>query len=130
MNRWWMHLLVFAAGMGVVALAYPRPGRHALEAIYQDLGLTQTVAEDMRKLDAAVGPRCTALAQKRRELYEAMRQEPHDPTAVQRLTGELAAIRNEIQAAVIEHLLAVKPKLTPEQRTALFDRLAAGEGRP
>lgn len=131
MRHWWLHLSVFAVGAVSAALAFPaEPPPGGLDAVYEELGLSAVVADEMKKLDATVGPRCAALAAKRRELVEAIRREPHDRAEIDRLAAESDAIRNEIHAAIVDHLVAVKPKLTPEQRAALFDRLAAGRSRP
>lgn len=127
MKTWILHACVFLAGAGLAAFAVPQDRgtkKHGLEAIYAEMGLTSAVEAEMKKLDAAVGPECAALGEKRRALYAELKKDPCDRAEVDRLAADIAATRARIQKHVVDHLIAVKPLLTPEQRERLFSRLA------
>lgn len=120
--------LIFLAG---AALGGAWPGRSrpsGLAGVYEDLGLTAAVAPETAKLNAKVEPKCRALVERRRALYAELRKDAPDGAAVARLAEECGAIRNAIQADVVEHLAAVRPLLTTEQRELLFDTLSGEAG--
>jgi len=130
MKRWMLHAGVFALGAVVAAFAWPQSApqkKHGLAAVYEELGLTTLAAAEVSKLDAKVGPLCKSLADKRRALFAELRRESVDPKEVERITGELTAVRAQMQRDVNEHLLAVKAVLNAEQRTRLFDRLSSSD---
>lgn len=127
MKNWILHACVFLAGAGLAAFAVPpekASKRHGLEAVYEELGLTEVVAPELKKLGDAVGPECVALGQKRRALYAELQKEPCDRAAVEKIAEDISVTRARIHRHVVEHLLAVRPLLTPEQRTKLYARLA------
>jgi Spy/CpxP family protein refolding chaperone len=123
---------VFVLGAGVAAFAWPQEKaakKHGLAAVYDELGLTPAVAAELKALDEKVAPRCKALGEKRRALYAELARDSVDPREVERTSAELTALRKQMQADVVEHLLAVKAVLTPEQRKRLFDRLTTEKTR-
>jgi Spy/CpxP family protein refolding chaperone len=126
MRRWLIHAVVFVLGAGVAAFAWPqeKPAKkHGLAAVYDELGLTPAVAAELKALDEKVGPHCKELGEKRRALYAELARDTVDSGEVGRISAELTALRTRMQADVVEHLLAVKAVLTPEQRKRLFERL-------
>jgi Spy/CpxP family protein refolding chaperone len=132
MKRWMLHAGVFALGAALAAFAWPQEKatrKHGLGAIYDELGLTAVASAELKTLDEKVGPQCKTLAETRRALYAEVRRDVVDPKEVERITAELGAIRAQMQKDVVEHLLAIKPLLTAEQRTALFDRLSRSEAK-
>jgi Spy/CpxP family protein refolding chaperone len=127
MKKWMLHAAVFAAGALAAAFAWPQekpPKRHGLSAVYEELGLAPAVAPELQKLDEKVGPVCRAIAEKRRALYGELRKDPHDAVLLSRFATEIAELRAQMQRDVVEHLVAVKARLTPEQRERLFTRLS------
>ncbi|KAF0241678.1 MAG: hypothetical protein FD180_4315 [Planctomycetota bacterium] len=127
MKTWILHACVFLAGAGLAAFAVPtdRGAKgHGIDAVYAELGLSQAVEPEMKKLSAAVGPECRSLGEKRRALYAELQKEPCDRAAVDRLAAEITETRARIQKHVVDHLIAVRPLLTPAQREKLFARLA------
>ncbi len=131
MKRWMLHASVFAVGALVAAFAWPQgpARRHGIDAVYDELGLTSVVAAEKRKLDERVGPQCMVISEKRRLVFGELAKEKVDGAAVDAALAEIAAIRAQIQRDVVEHLVAVRPLLTPDQRTRLFERLSRGETR-
>jgi Spy/CpxP family protein refolding chaperone len=58
----------------------------------------------------------------RRELAAAVLREPRDPAAVDRALRSIAEAQASYQRAVVEHVLAVRDVLRPEQRPA-FEKM-------
>lgn len=132
MKRWMLHGVVFAVGALVAAFAWPAqaPARkHGLRSAYEDLGLTSKVASEMERLDAQLATLCRATGDARRALYAELAKAQPDRAEVDRLAANVTATRAEIQKHVVEHLLAVGPLLTAEERTRLMERLSSSSGR-
>jgi len=129
------YAVIFVAGAGCSALAAfawpqaaPAPRAHGIAAHYAELGLT----EDQRSrvdalvadLERRVGPLCRTVGERKRELYEELRKEQPDAARLDASIESAMAARREMQRALVDHLVAVKPVLSAEQRGRLFDRLA------
>ena len=129
------YAVIFLAGGALAALAAfawpqetPAKKPHGLRVHYDELGLT---AEQRPRVDALladlesrVGPLCKSIAERRREIYEELRKESPDAARIDAAIEATVVARRDMQRVLVEHLTAVKPLLTPEQRGRLFDRLA------
>jgi Spy/CpxP family protein refolding chaperone len=130
--------VIFVAGAGCAALAafaWPQaapPSRaHGIAAHYAELELTEEqrprVDALVADLERRVGPLCRTIGERKRELYEELRKEQPDTVRIDASIESAMAARREMQRALVEHLVAVKPVLSAEQRGRLFDRLAAAK---
>lgn len=125
---------VFAIGAALAAaaaVAWPQnaPPSRDFSSEYAELGLTaeqrSRIDALVRQFEARMGPICGAIGQHRRELYAELRKDSPDAARVDAAIEGMVSSRREMQRALVDHLTAAKPVLTPEQRARLFDRLSA-----
>ncbi len=128
------YALVFLTGAvlaAAAALAWPQDARkpHGVAAHYAELGLSpeQRAAIDplLKQMEERVGPLCRAIAQQKRALYDELRADAPDRAKIDAAIEAAVDVRRDMQRALVDHLAAVKPILTPDQRVRLFDRLSA-----
>ncbi|OGP14306.1 MAG: hypothetical protein A2052_09480 [Deltaproteobacteria bacterium GWA2_54_12] len=95
-----------------------RPDRSA--AIAEKLGLSPEQQASMKEADAAfrteAGVKRAGLSKKREHLLSLIKAETADKAAIGAALADINALQGEIEAAVVEHMLAEKSMLTPEQR--------------
>lgn len=98
--------------------AAERPGRHA--EVAQKLGLTPAQEVSMKEQDAhfrgQVRKMRSGILVQRQRLLALMREDAPDKAAIAAALSEISTLQGQIEAAAIEHMLAEKSLLTPEQR--------------
>lgn len=89
-------------------------------ALAEKLDLTPEQRAAMKEADASfrkeVGAARAELVKKRGHLLSLIKAEKADKAAIDAALGEIAALQGEIEAAAVEHMLAEKAILTPQQR--------------
>lgn len=89
-------------------------------ALAEKLGLTTEQQSSMKEADAVfrkeAGVKRAELMKKRERLLSLIKAEETDKAAVDSALAEITALQGEIEAAVVEHMLAEKSTLTPQQR--------------
>lgn len=95
-----------------------RPDRSA--ALAEKLSLTPEQQASMKEADAAfrkeAGVKRAGLVKKREHLLSLIKAETADKAAIGAALADINALQGEIEAAVVEHMLAEKSMLTPQQR--------------
>ena len=123
--------LVHAAGPGRIVPAPPRD-----EAIWCLLHRRLNVSPQqwavieprLKAFQASVGQLCGQVDAMRMEVIDMLAGPAPDLQAIRAKQDEIRATRREIQAMVVDHLLAEKSTLTPDQQTALFEMLRQRPG--
>ena len=90
-------------------------------ALAEKLGLTPEQQASMKEADAVFRKEAgvkkhAELMKKRERLLSLIKAEETDKAAVGAALAEITALQGEIEAAVVEHMLAEKSTLTPQQR--------------
>jgi len=92
---------------------------------YEVLGLTPGQLEKMTPMAASFHDRLESLysdmGEEKDALINLLGGEGESPTRIEALRKEMAAIQDDIQKAVIAHVLDVKEILDPSQRERFFD---------
>lgn len=98
--------------------AAERPGSHA--ELTSKLGLTPAQEASMKEQDAhfrgQVRKMRSGILEQRERLLALMKEEAPDKAAIGSALSEINTLQGQIEAAAIEHMLAEKSLLTPEQR--------------
>jgi len=93
--------------------------------LYKSLGLSDLQLSKMEPLAQAFHGRLaklgTAMEGKKESLINLLSQKDVDPSKIEGLRKEMAAIQDEIQNEVIVHITETKKILDPEQQQRLFD---------
>jgi len=102
--------------------------------LHRALGVTpQQWAEiepRLREFQAAVGDLCSQTDVMRSEVIDLIAAEEPDLDAIRAKQDEILATKRKIQQLVVEHLLAEREVLTPEQQQQLFTMLRNRTGCP
>ena len=77
----------------------------------------------LQEFQAAVGELCGRTDAMRSQVIDLIAAEKPDPDAIQAKHEEILATKRRIQRLVVEHLLAEREVLTPEQQQQLFSML-------
>ncbi len=77
----------------------------------------------LREFQAAVGKLCDQTNALRSEVIDLIAAEKPDPDAIRAKHDEILATKRRIQQLVVDHLLAEREVLTPEQQQQLFAML-------
>lgn len=95
-----------------------RPDRSA--ALAEKLGLSPEQQASMQEADARfrkeAGVKRAGLLKQREHLLSLIKAEATDKAAIGAALADIKALQGEIEAAVVEHMLAEKSMLTPQQR--------------
>ena len=101
-----------------------REGRSSWE---QQLGLSVSQSEQMQVLRTSlmedIKPLREVMQIKREHFYELVMKTDLDRAALDRVQGEMDSLQAEIKHLVIDHMLAQKEILTPEQQTQFFNMM-------
>ena len=117
----------------------PPPFERVLQRHAERLGLDEaTLAEIERLADAARSERQARrdeLRELRRALFERLNDEAPDEAAVMAQVEEIGRLKTELEKERIRTMLAIRARLTPEQRRELVliheerrERFRSGEG--
>lgn len=82
----------------------------------------------LREFQAAVGELCSQTDVLRSEVIDLIAAEVPDLDAIQAKQEEILTTKRQIQRLVVEHLLAEREVLTPEQQRQLFTMLRERTG--
>ncbi len=82
----------------------------------------------LKAFQASVGQLCGQVDAMRLEVIDMLAGPAPDLETIRAKQDELLATRREIQAMVVDHLLAEKSTLTPDRQTALFEMLRQRAG--
>jgi len=82
----------------------------------------------LREFQAAVGKLCSHTDEIRSEVVDLIAAEEPDLDAIQSKQKEILSTKRQIQRLVVEHLLAEREILTPEQQRQLFAMLRQRTG--
>ncbi|MHB9154954.1 MAG: Spy/CpxP family protein refolding chaperone [Endomicrobiales bacterium] len=97
------------------------------------LGLTEDQAQLMEKdreaLRKAIEPVREELQKKRSELFTLLSADPVDNARVDALVAGISSLQMKMEKNVIEHSLAIRKYLTPEQQKKLQDSLHKDFGK-
>jgi Spy/CpxP family protein refolding chaperone len=77
----------------------------------------------LREFQVAVGELCQQVDAMRSEVIDLIAAEEPDAEAIRAKQDEILATKRSIQGLVVDHLLAEKQILTPEQQARLFEML-------
>lgn len=95
--------------------------------LHRELGVTEEqwaqIEPRLRKFQAAVGELCQEVNGKRSEVIALIAAEQPDAEAIRAKQDEILATKRSIQGLVVDHLLAEKQILTPQQQQQLFEML-------
>lgn len=87
------------------------------------LGLTGSQAREVAEMDKTFLARkqasCEILCAKRAQMIQLLGQEDPDRELLARLVDEIGVEQASLEKSTMDHLLAVREKLTPTQRTKL-----------
>lgn len=142
---WGLALLTLVNVTALATIGYhrlrPHSARHDLDAPPQirlldgDLGLSGEQEAQLSLLrdsfQAKIEPIRTSLSAGRQELVGLLTLPETDRNQVEELLGRINSLQTEMQRAVIDHLLAEKAILTPEQQSTFLARIReslVGEG--
>jgi len=100
--------------------------------LYRELGVTEQqwtqIEPRLRKFQAAVGELCQQTAGMRAEVIELIAAEEPDRKVIRAKQDEILATKRRIQDLAVEHFLAEKQSLTPDQQRKLFEMLRSRTG--
>jgi Spy/CpxP family protein refolding chaperone len=95
--------------------------------LHRELGVTEEqwaqIEPRLREFQAAVGERCRHTNAKRLDVIDLIAVEEPDTEAIRAKQDEILATKRSIQGLVMDHLLAEKKILAPEQQQRLFEML-------
>ncbi len=102
--------------------------------LHRELGVTEEqwvqIEPRLREFQAAVGELRQQTSTKRSEVIDLIATEEPDAEAIRAKQDEILATKRSIQGLVVDHLLAEKEVLTPEQQQQLFEMLRNRTGCP
>lgn len=91
------------------------------------LGLTTVQSEQIKTMRGAlmddIRPLREAMKVKRDRFYELVMAPSMDRAAIDQVQGEMDSLQADIKRMVIDHMLAHKDVLTPEQQTQFFEMM-------
>ena len=95
--------------------------------LHRELGVTEEqwvqIEPRLREFQAAVGKLRQQTSAKRSEVIDLIAAKESDAEAIRAKQDEILATKRSIQGLVVDHLLAEKQVLTPEQQQQLFEML-------
>jgi Spy/CpxP family protein refolding chaperone len=95
--------------------------------LHRELGATEKqwaeIEPRLREFQAAVGELCQKTDAIRSEVIDLIAAEEPDTETIRVKQDEILATKRSIQGLVVDHLLAEKEVLTPDQQTRLFEML-------
>jgi len=95
--------------------------------LHRELGVTEEqwaqIEPRLREFQAAVGELSQQTNPMRSEVMDLIAAEKPDAEAIRAKQDEILATKRSIQGLVVDHLLAEKEVLTPEQQQRLFEML-------
>jgi Spy/CpxP family protein refolding chaperone len=102
--------------------------------LHRELGVTgeqwAQIEPRLREFQAAVGELCKQTTGIRAEVIELIAAREPDKETIRAKQDEILATKRRIQRLVVDHLLAEKEVLTPEQQQQLFAMLRDRTGCP
>lgn len=102
--------------------------------LHRELGATEEqwaqIEPRLRDFQAAVGELRQQTSAKRSEVIDLIAAEEPDTEVIRATQDEILATKRSIQGLVVDHLLAEKEVLTPEQQQQLFEMLRNRTGCP
>jgi Spy/CpxP family protein refolding chaperone len=124
--------------MGGVALLRRSPGRPGEPLLFSmvalDPGQRGRISALRERLMSTREEQGRRMATLRRELASAVARQPADPAAIDRALRDIAQAQAAYQQAVVEHFLAVRDVLRPEQRPAfekmVLEHMGTDGGQP
>ncbi|MFW5966422.1 MAG: Spy/CpxP family protein refolding chaperone [Persicimonas sp.] len=93
----------------------------------RELGISEAQKEELKpiqkKFRTSRGELCQTIRRHRIALLEELESADPDQEAIEAARNEIAAHQRQMQQLVIDHLLAEKEVLDPDQQREFFDRL-------
>jgi len=113
-------------------MAGPPEGRPGIERMAQFLDLSKDQVQKIEKLRDEHLSRVAGLRREllrvRNEIRAELLEDSPDVSAIEKLVAKKADIRSRIELERVEHRLAVRKVLTPEQRDKMFMLRGRGAG--
>lgn len=106
----------------------PRATQHTIWCpLHRELGATEKqwarIEPRLREFQAAVGELCQQTDAMRSDVIDLIAAEEPDTETIRAKQDEILATKRSIQGLVLDHLLAEKEVLTPEQQQQFFEML-------
>lgn len=134
-KKWWAIIGIFATVLGLAILtsflclkhfsqSRMSSGTVAAQTWAKKVNLSTEQKKKLEPLEASLNRDVAALqvrlASERMALCSLMRQEPADKSELDKYINSVSALEAEQQRRVVQHLLAVRDILTPQQKDQFF----------